>query len=44
VQIGTANLTNPQISLTILEGIENFMREKGTQDLTYLVGIAQGKS
>ena len=44
VQIGTANLSNPQISLTILEGIENFMKEKGVQNLTQLIGIAQGKS
>mgnify|MGYP001064379535 CR=1 FL=1 len=40
VQIGTANLTNPQISLTILQGIENFMTEKGVRDLSDLIGIA----
>ena len=34
VQIGTANLINPQISLAILEGIENFMIEKGIKNLT----------
>ena len=44
VQIGTANLTNPQISLTILDGIENFMKEKGIQNLTDLIGIAQSNS
>ena len=44
VQIGTANLTNPQISLTILEGIGSFMRGKGIQKLTDLIGIAQDNS
>jgi len=37
VQIGTANLTNPHISLAVLEGIEHFMEEKGTQNITELV-------
>jgi dihydroorotate dehydrogenase (NAD+) catalytic subunit len=44
VQIGTANLSNPQISLSILEGLESFMREKRIQNLTQLIGIVQGKS
>ena len=41
VQIGTANLTDPQISLTILQGIENLMRATGVQNLTELIGVAQ---
>ena len=40
VQIGTANLADPQIGLTVLEGIENFLRENGVQSLTELIGIA----
>ena len=40
IQVGTANLSNPHISLTILEGIENFMRDKGIQKLTDLIGTA----
>ncbi len=44
VQIGTANLSDPQISLTILEGIQSFMKENGVQDLTELAGIALGDS
>lgn len=39
VQIGTANLTNPKVSLTVLQGIKDFMKEKGIKDLTRLVGI-----
>lgn len=40
VQIGTASLTNPQLGLSILEGIESFMRQNGLQNLTELIGIA----
>jgi len=39
VQIGTANLTNPAISLAVLQGIKDFMEQKGIQDLAHLVGI-----
>jgi dihydroorotate dehydrogenase (NAD+) catalytic subunit len=41
VQVGTANLTNPHISLDILEGIKHFMRDKGIQNLAHLIGVAQ---
>jgi dihydroorotate dehydrogenase (NAD+) catalytic subunit len=41
VQIGTACLTNPDICLTILEGIEHFMRDKGAENITDLIGAAQ---
>jgi len=40
VQIGTAILTNPQLGLDVLEGIESFMRQNGVQNLTELIGIA----
>jgi len=44
VQIGTASLTSPDICLTILEGIEQFMQDKGVENLTDLIGVAQNKS
>ncbi len=44
VQIGTASLTSPNICLTILEGIEHFMQDKGFENLTDLIGVAQNKS
>jgi dihydroorotate dehydrogenase (NAD+) catalytic subunit len=44
VQIGTASLTGPDICLTILEGIERFMLDKGVENFTDLVGVAQDKS
>lgn len=42
VQIGTANLTNPHIVISILQGIEQFVRNKGIKKLTDLIGVAQG--
>ena len=40
VQVGTANLSDPGISLKILSGIDNFMRKKGIQNLSELIGTA----
>ena len=40
VQIGTASLTSPDICLTILEGIEHFMQDKGVENLSDLIGAA----
>jgi dihydroorotate dehydrogenase (NAD+) catalytic subunit len=44
IQIGTACLTSPDICLTILEGIKHFMRDKGVENLTDLIGVAQDTS
>jgi dihydroorotate dehydrogenase (NAD+) catalytic subunit len=41
IQIGTAILTNPQLGLDVLEGIESFMRQNGVQNLTELIGSAR---
>jgi dihydroorotate dehydrogenase (NAD+) catalytic subunit len=41
VQVGTANLTDPQIGITILEGMKGFMKDKGIANIAELVGIAQ---
>jgi dihydroorotate dehydrogenase (NAD+) catalytic subunit len=40
VQIGTAILTDPQLGLNVIEGIERFMRQHGVQNLTELIGVA----
>jgi len=42
VQVGTANLTNPQAALDVLDGIEQFMRARGIQSLKDITGIARG--
>jgi dihydroorotate dehydrogenase (NAD+) catalytic subunit len=40
VQIGTAGLTNPQLGLDVLEGIESYMRQNGVQNLAEFIGTA----
>ena len=42
VQVGTANLTNPQAALDVLEGIEQFVKREGIRNLKDIVGIARG--
>ncbi len=44
VQIGTVCLTIPDICLTILNGIELFLRERGIGNIKEIVGVAQDKS
>ena len=44
VQIGTACLTIPDSCVSISEGIERFLREKGINNITDIVGAAQDKS
>jgi dihydroorotate dehydrogenase (NAD+) catalytic subunit len=39
VQIGTASFIDPQASVKILEGIENFMLRKGFSDLNEIIGL-----
>jgi dihydroorotate dehydrogenase (NAD+) catalytic subunit len=41
VQIGTANLTSPQATLEVLNGIEQFMRKNGARDLKAIIGKAR---
>jgi dihydroorotate dehydrogenase (NAD+) catalytic subunit len=41
VQVGTANLTNPQAALDVLDGIEQFMRARGIRSLKDVTGIAR---
>jgi len=41
VQVGTANLANPQAALDVLGGIEQFMRLRGIQSSRDMTGIAR---
>ncbi|MFC1871209.1 dihydroorotate dehydrogenase [Chloroflexota bacterium] len=41
VQIGTASFANPLAPLDILEGIEQFMRDGGIDNITDLIGVAR---
>ena len=40
VQIGTANFYDPLAPLKVIEGIENFMKEKGIREFRELIGRA----
>lgn len=41
VQVGTATFRNPRAPLDVLEGLEEFMREHGMEDVRELVGAAR---
>jgi dihydroorotate dehydrogenase (NAD+) catalytic subunit len=42
VQVGTANLADPQAALRVLDGIERFMKKKNCQSLKEGIGVARG--
>ncbi len=41
IQVGTASLANPRAPLDVLEGIEQFMRKEGIDNLAELIGVAR---
>jgi dihydroorotate dehydrogenase (NAD+) catalytic subunit len=41
IQVGTANFTNPRAPLDVLEGIEQFMKKEGIEDIAELIGVAR---
>lgn len=41
IQVGTANFTNPRTPLDILEGIEQFMKKEGVEDIAELIGVGR---
>jgi dihydroorotate dehydrogenase (NAD+) catalytic subunit len=43
IQIGTASFIDPQASVKILDGIENYLRTKGFSDISEIVGIINRK-
>jgi dihydroorotate dehydrogenase (NAD+) catalytic subunit len=42
VQVGTAQFVSPRALLDVLEGLEQFMRKEGIEELSELIGVAQG--
>jgi len=40
IQVGTASFANPRAPLDILEGIEEFMKKEGINDIAELIGVA----
>ena len=39
IGVGTANFKNPTTPISVIEGIENFMREEGIEDINELRGV-----
>jgi len=44
IQVGTANFTNPSAPFDVLQGIEQFMKQEGLNNLTDLIGVARSTS
>jgi dihydroorotate dehydrogenase (NAD+) catalytic subunit len=38
VAVGTANFIDPRATLSVIDGIETFMREQGVDDIKSLIG------
>ena len=41
IQVGTASFTNPRSPLEVLQGIEQFMKQEGIEDIAELIGVAR---
>jgi dihydroorotate dehydrogenase (NAD+) catalytic subunit len=41
IQVGTASFANPRAPLDVLEGIEQFMKKEGIENLAELIGVAR---
>ena len=41
IQVGTASFANPRAPLNVLEGIEQFMKKEGIEDIAELIGTAR---
>jgi dihydroorotate dehydrogenase (NAD+) catalytic subunit len=39
IQVGTASFTDPGISITILEGISEYLTDKGFSDIKEIIGL-----
>ncbi len=41
VQVGTANFVNPMVTLEIIKGLENYLRQQGLSDISQLIGTLE---
>ncbi|MCR4956628.1 MAG: dihydroorotate dehydrogenase [Lachnospiraceae bacterium] len=41
VSVGTANFANPKVTMEIVEGIEQYMKRYGIEDITELIGMVR---
>lgn len=41
IQVGTANFVNPQVTLEIIDGLENYLRQQGLTDINEVIGTLE---
>ena len=41
VQVGTANFVNPRVTLEIIDGLEDYLRQQGLEDINEVIGTLE---
>ena len=41
IQVGTANFINPHVTLEIIEGLEDYLRQRGLEDINEIIGTLE---
>jgi dihydroorotate dehydrogenase (NAD+) catalytic subunit len=41
IQVGTANFVNPQVTLEIISGLEDYLRRQGLRDINQIIGTLE---
>jgi dihydroorotate dehydrogenase (NAD+) catalytic subunit len=41
IQVGTANFINPPVTLEIIEGLEDYLRQRGLEDINEIIGTLE---
>jgi dihydroorotate dehydrogenase (NAD+) catalytic subunit len=41
IQVGTANFVNPQVSLDIISGLDDYLRQQGLSDINQIIGTLE---
>ena len=41
IQVGTANFVNPQVTLDIISGLEDYLRQQGLRDINQIIGTLE---
>jgi len=41
IQVGTANFVNPRVTLEIIDGLEDYLRQRGLVDINDIIGTLE---
>ena len=41
IQVGTANFVNPQVTLEIISGLQDYLRKQGLRDINEIIGTLE---